>query len=167
MTEQKQKKGEKPDPNEWKRFLAATSVDASSGAPPPEIRRRHVVVTIYPEMCRPDTFKAPIEVKLRELDSAQERNAQLAVTATAQALDDGADIESRDPMMVTSAFSMALAKAAIVAVNDVPVQSHEVNRLWEAIGFAGRQMLGEMFMMHCCGADAKASQKSRTTFRIE
>lgn len=157
----------KPDPGEWKRFLAATSVDASSGAPPPEIRRRHVVVTIFPEMCRPDTFKSPIEVKLRELDSAQERNAQLSVTAAAQAIGDGEEIENRDPMMVTSAFSMALAKAAIVAVNGVPVQSHEVNRLWEAVGFSGRQLLGEMFMLHCCGADAKAAQKSRTTFRIE
>ncbi len=162
MTEQT-----RPDPNEWRRFLAATSVDASTGGAPPEIRRRHVVVTIFPEMCRPDTFKAPIEVKLRELDSAQERNAQLSVTAAAQAIGDDEEIEGRDPMMVTSAFSMALAKAAIVAVNEVAVQSHEVNRLWEAIGFSGRQMLGEMFMLHCCGTDAKAWAKSRASFRIE
>lgn len=158
---------QKTDPSEWKRFLAAHTKAASEGGPPPEIRRRHVVVTIFPEMCRPDTFKAPIEVKLRELDSAQERNAQLSVTAAAVAASGDEDPESRDPMMVTSAFSMALAKAAVVSVNDVAVASHEVNMLWEAIGFSGRQLLGEMFMLHCCGADAKAAEKSRRTFRIE
>ena len=157
----------KPDPSEWKRFVAAHTKSASEGGPPPEIRKRHVVVTLYPEMCRPDTFRAPIEVKLRELDSAQERNAQLSVTAATQAANDDEDPEGRDPMMVTSAFSMALARAAIVAVNDVAVASHEVNMLWEAIGFSGRQILGEMFMLHCCGADGKAAQKSRTSFRIE
>lgn len=154
------------DPNAWQKFMAANTVAASSGQGPRALRRRMVFTTIYPEMCRPGTFDGPIEIGMMELDSATERAVQLGIAVSSPRAADGDLPEQRDASMVGTAFSMALAKAAIQTVNGHQLQPHEVDILWEAIAMAGRQRCGEDFTVHCCGMDARALGKSQASVRV-
>ena len=173
MSEEKQEAGAaevvtlKFDKGALARFMAKNSASASSGALP-TMRRRKVFVTIFPEMCRPDTFDAPIELGMEELNAGAERTAFLSVASAAPKTDGGdlEDIEVRDPTMVGSAFSMALARLAIVELNGQRLQPHEVDMVWEAIGLAGRQVCGQVFLDGACGMDQDAMAKSRASVRV-
>lgn len=163
----KKEEAPKLDGQAFAKFLAKNSAQASSGALP-SMRRRKVYVTIYPEMCRPNTFDGPIEIGLEELDSASERKAYLSVASSSPRIAEGApeDIESRDPTMVGAAFSMALARLALVELNGYRLQPHEAEMVWEALGLSGRQVCGQVFLEGACGMDQDVMAKSRASVRV-
>jgi hypothetical protein len=154
------------DPSEWKHFLEANTSKASSGNMTPTMQRRMVWTTIFPEMCRPGTFVRPIEIGMRELDSATERKVQIKIASMAPKPNPDDPPEGRDAQLVGAAYTIELAKSAIIEVNGVAVLPHEVDLLWEAIGMAGRQRCTDDFALHCCGFDQGAQEKSAALVRV-
>ncbi len=112
---------------------AKLSTKASEGGAPKKIARRTATVTVGPEVCEPDTFDAPVVIGLEAINSAQELEAMKSAS-------DGASA------------GFAMAKRGMKTLNGVPMRKHQVELVWECLGFAGRAMVVNAYLTECTGA---------------
>lgn len=154
------------DPGEFERVLAKVTQSASDGDYSATLRRRTVSVTIFPEMCRPDTFDNAIRVDMEELDSGAELDALRVVQGSVEVSTvedaDGNIVEEQvnDAVAMGYSLSMALGKRAIVAVNGFKLDKDRIELLWEMIGPSGRLAVGMAFMEAGLGMDMDLVDRS-------
>lgn len=129
------------DPNAFDLFMKRAAPTIADGGSGQALRRREASTVIDHRICEPGLFDAPFRVTVSSLNSADELAA----------------LKSADSQ---AAIGHVMAKASIRKLNDRPLKSFEVDMLWEALGFAGRVAVANLFMKHCTGADDALLGKS-------
>lgn len=129
-----------------RRAYEARTRAMTPGATPAALPRRQATFVVTADTCAPGIFDADIEITMRSLSSREELEAIR---------------ESR----AAETLTLALAKRSIYAVDGAPVSEEEREFLWEALGTAGRVLVGGFFAQ--IGAPGElASGKALETLRI-
>jgi len=129
------------DPGAFDRFLDRVAPTIANGGAGAAMRRHEASAIIDHRLCEPGMFDAPFKVTVASLSSDDELAA--LKNATSQ-----------------TTIGHIMAKASIRKMNERPLKSFEVDMLWEALGFAGRVAIANLFMKHCTGADEALLGKS-------
>jgi hypothetical protein len=132
---------EKPEPTftaDFKSILGKLSSKASEGGAPKNIRRRLVTFVLDHELCEPGAFEEDFKLTLEGLSS-------------------GAELDALKESGEGTSMGFALAKRSIKQFNGKALRKHEVEVLWDLLGFAGRLATVDKFMEHCTGVGDGAS----------
>ena len=129
------------DPGAFDAFMKRAAPSIAEGGSGQAMRRREASTVIDHRLCEPGMFDAPIRVTVSSLNSADELDALKSAGSQA-------------------AIGHVMAKASIRKLNGRALKSFEVDMLWEALGFAGRVSVANLFMSHCTGADEALLGKS-------
>lgn len=129
------------DAGAFDRFLNRAAPSISEGGAGQAMRRREASTVIDHRICEPGYFDAPFRITVSSLSSADELLA----------LKNAGD---------QTAIGHVMAKSAVRKMNGRNLKSFEVDMLWEALGFAGRCAVANLFMQHCTGADDALLGKS-------
>lgn len=121
------------DPGALAALEAKLSSKASDGGAPKTIKRRKGTVTVPAEVCEPDTFDSPVTIGLEGINSAAELESLKAAT-------DGASA------------GFAMAKRGMRTLNGAPMRKHQIDLVWECLGFSGRAMVVNAYLTQCTGA---------------
>jgi len=120
---------------------AKFSSKLSEGGTGKKINRRKGEAVVPLSVCEPDTFDEPPVIGLEGLTSQQEFEAMKAAS-------DGA----------SAGYSMA--KAAMRTLNGEPMRQRQRDLVWECLGFGGRAVVVNAYLVQCTGAGAADLGKS-------
>lgn len=152
MSEKKTRKGAPVPENKFSQgafdaMLERMSGKASEGDLAPKIRRREASIEIDHTMCEPGSFSAPIKIGMSSVSAGDEMDALTKA--------------SND-----TTIGFELAKAGIRSVNGRKLAKHEVDLLWEVLGFGGRTAVAAAFIESCSGMSEEKLGKSLRTVEI-
>lgn len=117
---------------DFKGILAKLSSKASEGGQAKTIRRRTATFVVDAELCEPSAFDEDFKV-------------------TVEGLSAGAELDALKESGEGTSMGFALAKRSIKQFNGKMLKKHEVDLLWDLLGFAGRLEVVNKFMEHCTG----------------